>query len=201
MKKTSLSGLLLAATFTASSASLAYAQSDPAGMECDRLISAIEDKAPGEAHDALQKMRVFRDGGQYQACIDTAQAMQGQSPPLTELQVEQALGMDVFNEKDVQIGNVDRLAKGSDQKIYVLMTYRGPRWPGNKRVAIPVDDMRMEDGKLMLPGVGEDDILAMPAVPQDGGVYKPLGNAESVSLRQLVASPNETGSTQRQPSK
>ncbi len=140
-------------------------------------------------------MQVYRQGGQYQACIDTAQALQSQSSLRTELQVGQVAGMDVVNEKGEQVGNVDRLARGSDQRVFVLMTYRGPRWPGNKRVAIPLDDMTMEAGKLLLPRIGEKDILAMPAVPQDGGAYRSLNHNETVRLPQLDASPNQTRAT------
>ncbi|MFC1458555.1 PRC-barrel domain-containing protein [Microvirga arabica] len=138
-------------------------------------------------------MQVHRQGGQYQACIDSAQALQGRSSSQARLRVGQVAGMDVVNEKGEQVGNVERLARGGDQRIFVLMTYRGPRWPGNKRVAIPLDDMTMHAGKLLLPGIGEKDILAMPAVPPDGGAYQNLDQAATVSLPQLEASPSQTG--------
>lgn len=194
MTRTSL-GLLLAASYTLLSSNWAQAQSDQGRAECDRLISALQGRGPSEAYEALQKMQIERQGGQYQACIDTAQAVQSQSSSRVELQVGQVAGMDVFNEKGEQVGNVDRLVRGSDQRIFVLMTYRGPRWPGNKQVAIPLDNMQAHAGKLLLPGIGEKDILAMPAVPQDGGAYKSLEHAGTVSVPELIESPSQTGST------
>ncbi|MBJ6126991.1 PRC-barrel domain-containing protein [Microvirga splendida] len=185
-------GLLLVAGCTALSSSWVHAQLNQEKTECDRLISVLQGKTPAEAHDALQKMQIHRQEGQYQACIAAAQAQGSQSSP-GALKVEQAAGMDVFNEKGEQVGNVDRLARGSDQRVFVLMTYRGPRWPGNKQVAIPLDNMAMHAGRLLLPGIGEKDILAMPAVPEDGGTYRPLDQSATVTLRQLDASPSQTG--------
>lgn len=190
-------GLLLAAGYIALSPNWGHAQSDQGRAECDRLINVLQGKTPSEAHEALQKMQVHRQGGQYQACIDTAQALQSQSSSRAELQVGQAAGMDVVNEKGEQVGNVERLARGGDQRVFVLMTYRGPRWPGNKRVAIPLDDMTMHAGKLLLPGIGEKDILAMPAVPPDDGAYQRLDQTETVSLPQLEPSPSQTGAIRR----
>ena len=186
-------GLLFAAGYIALSTNGAHSQSDQGRTECDWLISALQGRTPSEAHDALQTMKIHRQGGQYQACIDAGQASQSQSSSRAKLQVGQAAGMDIVNEKGEQVGNVDRLARGGDQRVFVLMTYRGPRWPGNKRVAVPLDDMTMHAGKLLLPGIGEKDILAMPAVPPDGGVYRRLDPAETVSLPQLEASPSQTG--------
>jgi hypothetical protein len=185
-------GLLLAAGYAVFLPNWAHSQADQGKTECDRLISVLQGKAPSEAYDALQKMQIARKGGQYQACIDAAQS---QSLSRAELQVGQVAGMDVFNEKGEQVGDIDRLVRGGDQRIFVLMTYRGPRWPGNKQVAIPLDRLTMHAGRLLLPVIGEKDILAMPAVPQDGGAYQPLGDAQAVSVPQLEDSPSRTGST------
>lgn len=81
----------------------------------------------------------------------------------------------------------------------MLMTYRGPRWPATKQVAVPLDHMMLNYGKLLLPGVGEQDLLAMPAVPADGGMYRSLRAAELVSVRSSAASSTGTGNIRRQP--
>ena len=190
-------GLLLAAGYTALAPNWAHAKSDQGRAECDRLIDVLQENTPSEAHDALQKMEFHRQRGQYQACIDTAQAQQSQSSSPAKLQAGQAADMDVINEKGEQVGNVDRLARGGDQRVFVLMTYRGPRWPGNKRVAIPLEDVTMHAGKLLLPGIGEKDILAMPAVPADDSAYEHLDHTETVSLPQVEASPSQTGAIRR----
>lgn len=168
-------------------------------MECERLIKALQEKTPAEAHDTLQQIQVFRQGGQLQACIDTARTSQVRSSSKANLQVGQLAGMYVFNERGEQIGTVDRLARGSDQRIHVLMTYRGPRWPGSKQVAVPLNNMAMHAGRLLLPGIGEKDLLAMPAVPQDGGAYKPLDKSEGAGVPHLDASSEGAGVIRRRP--
>ena len=182
MNKTILLGLLLAASYSGSSRMPVHAQSGNEGAECGRHIATLQGSAPAESYEALQKMQVYRQEGQYRACIDAGQLAQERSSTRAQLQAERVRGMDVFNEKGEQVGNINQLARGDDQKIYVLMTYRGPRWPGDKQVAVPIEQMTMHEGRLLLPGIGEKEILAMPAVPQDGGAYRSLEGAEAVRL-------------------
>lgn len=194
MKRAILIGVLITAGWAGYSAKSVQAQSGNEGAECDRLIVALQGRPPGSAHDALQKMQVYRREGQYWACVDAGRMAQNSASPQAQIQVAQALGMDVFNDKGEQVGDVDRLARGPDGKVYVLMTYRGPRWPGNKQVAVPIERMTMQDGRLLLPGVGEKEILAMPAVPQDGGAYTVMADADTVPLPGSQGSPDQTGS-------
>ncbi|MBM1170059.1 PRC-barrel domain-containing protein [Microvirga arabica] len=199
MGKRILVGSLAITALAGAFMSLGYAQSEQGRIECDRLISALEGMAPAEAYEALQKMRVYRQGSRYQACVDTGATLQTRSSGHASLRAEQFAGMDVFNEKREQVGYVDRLAQGRDQRIYVLMTYRGPRWPGNKQVAIPLERMTLDGGRLLLPGIGEQDLLAMPAVPADGGVYRSLQSSEPVAVPRYDASATKTGDIRRRP--
>lgn len=199
MGKRILVGSLAITALTATFIGPSYAQNEQRRIECDRLISTLEGMAPAEAYEALQKMRVYRQDSHYEACVDTGVTLQTRSPRHGSLRAEQFEGMDVFNEQSEQVGNVNRLAKGGDQRIYVLMTYRGPRWPGNKQVAIPLETMTLDGRRLLLPGVGEQDLLAMPAVPANGGVYRPLRGTELVTVPRYVASPSETGDIRRRP--
>lgn len=112
--------------------------------------------------------------------------------------VDRIAGMDVFNERGIQIGNVDKVVCGGDQQTYVLVTYRGPRWPGNKQVALPLDNVALHAGRLMVSGIGEDELHAMPSVHQDGRTYTDLGRQEEVTLRRLIAPPAKTGTIPRQ---
>ncbi|MBM6581681.1 MULTISPECIES: PRC-barrel domain-containing protein [Microvirga] len=199
MGKRILVGSLAITALAGSFMSLGHAQGDQGRRECDRLISALEGMAPAEAYEALQKMRVYRQGSRYKACVDTGVTLQTRSPRHASLRAEQFVGMDVFNEKSEQVGNVNRLALGGDQRIYVLMTYRGPRWPGNKQVAIPLERITLDGGRLLLPGIGEQDLLAMPAVPANGGVYRSLRSTELVAVLRYVASATDAGDIRRRP--
>jgi hypothetical protein len=58
-------GLLLAASNGAG----AQAAGRTAKAECERLIDVLEQKSPTGAYGSLEKMRVYRQGNHYQACI------------------------------------------------------------------------------------------------------------------------------------
>jgi azurin len=191
MKCTVVIGML---TFGSTGALAASGDTESAAsrVECDRLISVLEQRSPAEAHAALQQMRVYRDGNQYLACIQAAQS--GESSAVGHnIQVGRILDMDVFNRDGVQIGEVDRVARGDDQKVYIFTTFRGPRWPGNKQVALPAERVALQDQKLLISGIGEDELHAMPSVHQDGRRYSDL-NKDAVANIGMV-SPTATGSS------
>lgn len=102
----SLTIIALAGGFT----SLSHAQTELERTECDRLISALEGMGPAEAYEALQEMRVYRQGNRYKAYVDAARALQVRSTTDDRLPVAELAEMNVFNEKDEQVGDVDRLA-------------------------------------------------------------------------------------------
>jgi hypothetical protein len=191
MKHQSLAGLLLIAAPAGALASSGTSSEAASRMECDRLISALEERSPADAHDALQRMRVFREGNKYQACIAAAQSARTGAEN-SNVQVGRILEMDVFNREGVQIGEVDRVARAGDRQVYIFATFRGPRWPGNKQVALPADRMMLQDGRLVISGIGEDELHRMPSVHQDGRNYTDLEPGATASLQ--AASPTETGS-------
>ncbi|MCB5177453.1 PRC-barrel domain-containing protein [Microvirga lenta] len=195
MKRKALTGLLLAAIPAGAFASQSSPQSNTASAECDRLIQVLEQRSPTAAHEALQQMRIYRDGNQYQACLDTARTAQSGAASLSDVQVERIAGIDVYNDKGMHLGDVDRVVVGNDQQTYVLVTYRGPRWPGNKQVALPLNDMTLRDGRLQISGIGEDELRLMPAAQDDGRRYTTLQDTGTVSVRRPADTPSETGST------
>ncbi len=193
-----LAGLLATVLSAGILSSSGHAQTDAAQAECDRLINVLEQRPPAEAFDALQQMQVYRQGNQYQACIETAQAMQNGAGSQGGLQAERITGMDVLNENGVQIGEVDGLVRGNDQRTYAFVTYRGPRWPGNKQVALPVENMTLQSGNLIVFGIGEDELRNMPSVNQDGRTYTVLSGSEMVNIQRSGGSPTETGTVESQ---
>jgi hypothetical protein len=187
-------GILAMTAFAGTHPALSVARTDKTNAACGRLIDVLEGKAPGKAYEALHRMEVYRQGNHYEACTNTAQAVDGASLSRADVKVAKIAGMDVFNEKGEQVGDIDSLARGQDRRIYVLMTYRGARWPGNKKVAVPLDRMILQSGRLLLLGVGEKQLLAMPSVPHIGHPYQALSTNQIVSIRSASDSPSETGS-------
>ncbi len=198
MTSKTLVGMLLALSLTMGFESVSKADANTKA-ECDRLISAIEQIPPADAYDALQRMRIFRQGTQYQACVDTGPATRDGATLRKGFRVDRIIGADVVNGNGVDIGNVDRVARGSDQQDYVLVTYRGPRWPGNKQVALPLARMRFDGERLLISGIGEEELLRMPTVDGHGSTFSDLGRGEIVRIQDARTPPSKTGSLKRQP--
>jgi hypothetical protein len=161
--------------------------------ECDRLIQVLQGHSSAEAYAALEKMRVFRQGNQYRACIAAARVGAAQGPD--EIRVTQLLGLDLYNDGAVQIGDVQQVAKDKVGRAYVITTYRGPRWPGNKQVALPLDRMTLEAGRLVIAGIGEEELHRMPAADLESGKFEKLGDQERVVVARSRDEAQATGST------
>jgi hypothetical protein len=161
-------------------------------VECNRLIGQIGQKAPAEAHDALQRMRVYRDADQYTACVEAGRTAQSASAAPSSFPAARIADMEIVGEGSIEIGDVDRLARDAEGQVYALVTFRGPRWPGNKQVALRLDSMVFEAGKLQV-NMDTEELRRIPSVHQDGRTYADLAASETVKLQ--VAAPTGTGST------
>lgn len=75
--------------------------------------------------------------------------------------VSQLLQMEVVNAQGNTVGNVEQvLVNKTDNMGYVVV---GHGSLGDKQVALPVRDMALQNGKLVLRGLTDDQIRAMPA--------------------------------------
>ncbi len=76
---------------------------------------------------------------------------------------KQILGKDVRNDKGEKIGKVDDLIVSQDKAIsYAIIGAGGFLGIDKHDVAIPVNQFKMVEGKITLPGATKDAIKAMP---------------------------------------
>ena len=76
---------------------------------------------------------------------------------------KQILGKDVYNDKSEKIGKVDDLIVSPDKAItYAIIGAGGFLGIDRHDVAIPVNQFKLADGKITLPGATKDAIKAMP---------------------------------------
>ena len=76
---------------------------------------------------------------------------------------KQILGKDVYNDKNEKIGKVDDLIVSPDKAItYAIIGAGGFLGIDRHDVAIPVNQFKLADGKITLPGATKDAIKAMP---------------------------------------
>jgi sporulation protein YlmC with PRC-barrel domain len=75
----------------------------------------------------------------------------------------QILGQTVYNDKDEKVGKVDDIIVAPDKAIsYAIVGAGGFLGVGKHDVAIPVNQFKSDDGKLVLAGASKDALTAMP---------------------------------------
>ena len=76
---------------------------------------------------------------------------------------QQILGKDVYNDKKKKVGTVDDLIVAPDKAIsYAIIGAGGFLGMDKHDVAIPVNQFKMEKGKIILPGATKEALKAMP---------------------------------------
>jgi len=77
---------------------------------------------------------------------------------------KQILGKTVFNESHDTVGRVDDIIIAPDKSVSYLIIGAGTFVGlGRHDVAIPVDQIKQQDGDIVLPGATKDVIKALPA--------------------------------------
>jgi len=75
----------------------------------------------------------------------------------------QVLGKPVFNDKSERIGSIDDIVIAPDKAVsYAIIGAGGFLSAGEHDVAIPVDQLDLVDGKLVLAGATKEALKAMP---------------------------------------
>ena len=108
---------------------------------------------------------------------DASRQIQGEASTLNIADLE---GMDVVNARDEELGTVDRVVKNGND-TYVIIAHGGWFFGLNdKEVAFPVNAVAVSEDQLLLKGLSEEQIQAMPDYDYDSEVA--LTNDDSVEL-------------------
>ena len=77
---------------------------------------------------------------------------------------KQIMGKDVYNDKSENVGVVDDLIIAPDKAVtYAIIGTGGFLGVDKHDVAIPVNQFKMKEGKITLPGATKDAVKSMPA--------------------------------------
>jgi len=75
----------------------------------------------------------------------------------------QVLGQAVYNDKNARIGTIDDVIIAPDKAIsYAIIGAGGFLGVARHDVAIPVSQIKLRDGKLVLPGASKEALEATP---------------------------------------
>jgi sporulation protein YlmC with PRC-barrel domain len=73
------------------------------------------------------------------------------------------IGATVYNEQDEKVGTVDDLIVAPDRSLsYAVVSVGGFLGIGKRLVAIPVEQLRDEKSKVILPGATKEALKALP---------------------------------------
>ena len=76
---------------------------------------------------------------------------------------KQILGQPVYNEQTQKVGAIDDLIIAPDTAVsFVIVGAGGFVGVGRHNVAIPVNQLKQQDGKFVLPGATKEAIKALP---------------------------------------
>jgi sporulation protein YlmC with PRC-barrel domain len=77
---------------------------------------------------------------------------------------KQIIGKDVYNDKDEKVGVVNDLIIAPDKAVsYAIIGAGGFLGMGEHDVAIRVNNFKLVEGKITLPGANKEALKAMPA--------------------------------------
>ena len=77
---------------------------------------------------------------------------------------KQILGKDVYNDKNEKVGKVYDIIIAPDKAVsFGIIAAGGFLGIAKHDVAIPANQFKMQDGKIVLPGATKDALKAMPA--------------------------------------
>lgn len=123
---------------------------------------------------------------EQQQAVDTDRANRLLSPdqrmeagrPL-EYEAADLSGRELRNARGEELGTVDRVVVSGDRQ-YLVLTEGGFLGFGEREVAIPLDSVSVIEGRLVMRGMSQEDIEAMPEFDSAGA--QPVGQDERVLI-------------------
>jgi len=98
---------------------------------------------------------------------------------LVPYQVSALTGQQIVNAQGEELGMVDRLVTDGTRN-YVVLAEGGFLGIGEREVALPLDSMSIVGGRLLMRGMTEDDIAAMPDF--DSAAAQPIDGAAQIDI-------------------
>jgi sporulation protein YlmC with PRC-barrel domain len=93
-------------------------------------------------------------------------------------------GMELYNEHGDRLGDVERVVQSNDGKQSVVIGMGGFLGLGEKRIAVPVDDVAIRGGRLVAVGLTDDQLKRMPTWEANSREFRDVDGNATVQLSQ-----------------
>jgi hypothetical protein len=113
---------------------------------------------------------------------DTGPQATGAVPGPQALTVSQINRLNLYNAQDHELGDVKRVVEGPDSKRYIVIGAGGFLGIGEKQVPIPLDRITLRGDRLIIQGLTDDQIRALPTVAGNDGRFHELHENQQVQL-------------------
>jgi sporulation protein YlmC with PRC-barrel domain len=105
------------------------------------------------------------------ATVPTEQ--QAATQPEGEISMEEVLGSTVVNSAGEEVAEIEDIVLDANQKYYAILSVGGFLGIGDKKVAIPLDQLQLgEDQVYLMSAQTEEQLEEMPEYEEDQ--YQPL---------------------------
>jgi hypothetical protein len=93
--------------------------------------------------------------------------------------------MDLYNAQGNELGDVERVVQGQDGKQFIVIGAGGFLGIGERNVAIPTDRVAMQGDRLVIQGMTEDQIKAMPPFDANNRSFRQLEANQQIQINPM----------------
>jgi sporulation protein YlmC with PRC-barrel domain len=149
----------------------------------------VVNQAQGEPKVRFERMDERQADQSQGRQAGSAQADAAAAQQMRSLRAAQLRDMDVLTAQGQRLGDVERIVRGQDDRVYAVIAHRGFLGLGEKRVAMPLDQTAWHDGRLVVSGLTVDQIRAMPAFQTNDPRYREAENTFAAPVRVAAIPP------------
>jgi sporulation protein YlmC with PRC-barrel domain len=93
-----------------------------------------------------------------------------------QFSVNQLEDMNVYNARGNQLGEVEDVLIGPNNQTFLVVAYGGFLGLGERQVVLPMDRFQLQNDRLIVAGMTEDQLRALPAYSRGAQGYRAAEN-------------------------
>jgi predicted outer membrane protein/sporulation protein YlmC with PRC-barrel domain len=134
----------------------------------------------GESQQTAAAPQSQQQQQQQQAAV--SKQTTGAIPSGKTMAVSRITDMKLYNAQGDDLGGVERVVQGADGERYIVIGAGGFLGIGERRVAIPTNQVTLQGDRLVIQGLTEDQIRAMPAFDAHERNFRELDKNQQVQI-------------------